>query len=288
MKDKVSKLKIEDSSKKILNEIINASDYKVRLFGINLLIDAFSNNISLKDIDNILKIIKSKTTSQITLDNVQMGIDSLRFIRKAGILGQDFSNVPEQYSRVISKTVFDKFISNSGRRRYTKYKHLQKLEISKTKILKAGWSGFNDIVWITPYELLMNEINKTEPQNVPSIVLDYIGKQKYPNTGSLMKSGNPEFVLIKYSSKFPDKCYKPNATNGDIPLNSLDYYLYISYKKEDSFGRTYNDQKIPFAKERIHEKTFYYDDEFEAYYLGELTVFDTKIDNIIDEAIKRT
>ena len=75
-------------------------------------------------------------------------------------------------------------------------------------------------------------------------------------------------VIVNYSEDFNEEVFQPNTSNADF--NFIDI-LYISHLSRNGFGKTYNENNITFAREHIHKKSHYFDDNFNAQYLGEIS-----------------
>ena len=155
------------------------------------------------------------------------------------------------------------------------------------KIEDKGWSGKKGIVWVTPREELEPIIEHSKSNPFPADdVCDYVGFGRTEDYADTKEFGKPylEFIVINYSEFFDDDVYQPNSSNADW---ENDFILFISYKLLDGFGRTYNKMGKDCAKEQIHQTSHYYDDNFEAIYIGEMSVDVFNRDIILEEAFKR-
>jgi hypothetical protein len=196
-----------------------------------------------------------------------------------------------------NRSTFAKIVSLNGFADYFgKVKHLSKkridLEIDSVKIREeTGWSGPMGVAWVTEKEKLLEKITKSEHEPFPANnVCDFVGFSRKPD-GKLLTTTPKhlmEFAVIHYSDKFCEKVYQPNSSNANWFDKDI---LYISYKDDDGFGRTYHENtlnKRDFAKEQVHEKSNYYDDNFKAFHIGKaLEDIGFNRDKILDEAYYR-
>jgi hypothetical protein len=188
--------------------------------------------------------------------------------------------------RILRRESFERYYGDSSSVKYRGSKGSYALD--KSKILANGWGGKKDIAWITPYDEFEKYIsrlaNSTDRIN---FALDYVG---FPRDSHLIVAGSPasggidEYVCIKYPASFSEPCFQPNATNADW---SDVLVLFLSYNNVDGHGRTYNENGVAFAKEKIHYKSYFWDDAFKAFWLGRPTANKTTKANMGNQILSR-
>ena len=236
-----------------LSKLILSSKINEKLLCLCILIELKDCLLCEDNFSNIIDDIKS----------TNLDVDYETFTDYVSIVFAEEYATPCKYSRVVSLTDFETYIGS--------YDH-SSLEIDEEKIRNNGWSSGNGVVWITPYHDIINVIHSSKQKTYSADdVCDHVGfarTKELENTKSLQKT-NLEFVVIHYSEQFNDIVYQPNSLNANWKnINTL----FISYPKLDGFGRTYNENQIVFAKEQVHETSFYYDDSFEAFNIGKMSV----------------
>jgi len=180
-----------------------------------------------------------------------------------------------QYSRVVTKRSFNSY--------YGSFKNNNSYEIDEEKITKYGWTSGTGIVFVTPkHELDIIIVSCKHEEYPANMVSDYLGLLR---TESDKRICNDDFLYLKidYSKYFRDKLYQPNSSNIDWLLENL----FLTCRKPDGFGRTFNENGVEFAKERIHKKSHFFDGYFRMKQIGKFSIIDSIKGEIIDEAIKR-
>ena len=171
------------------------------------------------------------------------------------------------YSRIVNKDTFETYVGSFA---------FNTPKISEAKIKAFGWSTGNGVVWITPKKELNKLIQSVKSKDKANTAIDYVG---FPRD-----IGDIHFIKIDYSPNFDECVFQSNSSNA---YWWAEYILFLSFKKDSGYGLTYNDNGVIFAKEQVHKKSYYYDDFFEASYLGK-TSKSTKInDTILEEAKRR-
>ena len=186
------------------------------------------------------------------------------------------------FSRTVDLNTFNLYIGGYDHEP-SRLRFREELEISEDKINTAGWSSGNGVVWVTPSHKVnwILDIAETDAYQADKIC-DHVG---WARTDVFFDKTGGHFVLINYSEDFDDKVYQPNSTNAGFQYPDT---LFVSYNNDNGFGLTYNENSVEYAKEQIHEKSSFFDDKFEAIYVGEMSV-DTGFtrSDILDEAMAR-
>ncbi|WP_422081460.1 hypothetical protein [Ulvibacterium sp.] len=215
-------------------------------------------------IDNMKRVFELFSKNSILVTAKNFGEN------REKVFSEELKDNKPQFARVVDKDTFKNYIGTFRSRKIPR--------IDKKKIVDEGkgWSTKNGIVWITPKEELdiVFENCKTE-RHPASTICDYLG---FP------REENLEYVQVNYSPNFPDSVFQPNSSNR---LWHYEYNLFISHKKLDGYGRTWNPNSILFAKELVHKKSMYFDNLFKARYLGESESKFPINDTILDEAFNR-
>ncbi len=276
---------VENKLQETLIQLISSKEKNEKLLCLCVLIDIKNGSLNENDCSNFCKDCSS-IDDNCTLYN-----------KKMSLICRNSQSNKSTFAKIVSLTGFVAYIG--------KVKHLSKkrqikknlsdkidLEIDSKKIREEkGWSGPLGVAWVTQKEKLTEKIRDSELEKFPANnVCDFVGFSRKPDgkllTTSPKQSG--EFVVIHYSDKFCEKVYQPNSSNAnwfDIDI------LYLSYKKYDGFGRTFHENTLKgrdFAKEQVHEKSNYYDDNFKAFHIGKASEdTDFNRDNMLDEAYYR-
>ena len=138
--------------------------------------------------------------------------------------------------------------------------------------------GKGNLVWVTTLKELIHILDKNN-ETANNVVIR-LGL-------SVDESDNNEFIYIEYPENFDEKLYQPsNFSNNWRDENSL----YISYKKNDGFGRTRSrigDLYDKGMKETVHNSINERKYKYNIKYLGIFDNFDKDISNFVSESINR-
>lgn len=243
----------------LLKIFIKSKNLNEQLYGHCLLIELkfglTSENI-LNDLINELK----RNSLTINCENF--------ILRRNTEFSNKFNDSKPQLARVVDKSTFVGYVGS--------FKFNKKPTIDKIKISLNGWSTRNGIVWVTPKDEIDTVWHKCKNNSSPADdICDHLG---FP------RDRNQEYIKIIYDKIFPEPLYQPNSSNR---LWHYEYNLYISHNNKDSFGRTYNQNSVPFARELVHKKSYFYTDKFQAIPLGRSSVKLPINNNIISEALSR-
>ncbi len=237
----------------------NSTDLKHQLYALCILIEIKYELLPIEHYKDVIETISSKGK---TLDFQNFTAERTNSYSSECISGKPI------YSRVVTK---DTFVGYIGDFRFNEP------YIDFDKIKRNGWSTKNGTVWVTPKDELDDVISKTYDNTYKANeVCDFLGLPR--------EYDDVEYLKINYSSKFNDCVFQPNSSN---VLWHYKYILFLAYKKEDGFGRTYNENGYKFGKEQVHKKSFYHDDEFNAEKIGVISEKYPINDKIIYEAINR-
>lgn len=213
-----------------------------------------------------------------TLDELEkkgLDINFKQFTRhRAKFHSEEHIGVKPRYARVVDGDTFKNYIGS--------WKHKDPevddlMEIDPGKIEDNAWSSGNDIVWITPKQDIDRIWARCKTdEDSASMICDHLG---FPRD-----EGDRKYVKIDYSPHFDEQTFQPNSSNR---LWHYEYNLFVPFKKLDRFGRTFNQNQVDIAKEQVHVRTTFYDNEFSAVFLGTSSEQHPVNDRIIVEAKKR-
>jgi hypothetical protein len=151
--------------------------------------------------------------------------------------------------------------------------------ILKNILMPNDGPPFRGVAWILPkseYIDICSSI-KGENKNLADEIVRVLGiKCNLENT---------HYIKINYPEDFDEETYQPCTINAKFEEDCL----FLSYKKDDSFGRTRSldsDDKKQRKKERIHKPL---PDKYRYHieYLGEITQPNTYSGNIVEDAYNR-
>jgi hypothetical protein len=245
--------------KTFILDCYNSTDLKHQLYALCILIEIKFELLPIEHFEEVVKNIL----------NNGLNINFQNFIKaRANTYSAECKINKPIYSRVVNKDTFVGYIGD--------FKFNQPY-IDSEKIKINGWSTRNGTVWITPKKDLEYVINNAF-DNIyrANEVCDFLGLPR--------EFDDVEYLKINYSPNFSECVFQPNSSN---VLWHYNYILFLAYKKEDGYGRTYNENGYPFGREQVHSKSFYFDNAFNVEKIGLVSEKHPINDNIINEAKKR-
>ena len=254
--------------KSFLVDLFRSPDTNRRLLCLCLLIDIKFGLLAETDVSRVIDDLISRAI----LVNYDNFVDSLPKLFR----GKFVSRV--RVARVISKPVYLSYVGSFSHRG---------LIIDAAKITTFGWSSGTGIVWVTPERELNDVIMRSASSPFPADeVCDHLGMARTPNLASTRSPREPylEWIAITYSPHFPDDLYQSNSSNAFWKNPDL---LFVSFRRLDGFGRTFNEVGVGVAREQVHERSFYFDSEFHAESVGKMSVYAPPRVNILTEAFNR-
>ncbi|MEA5258229.1 hypothetical protein VB264_10600 [Arcicella aquatica] len=252
--------KIDDNDlKSFILDCYKSSEIRHQLYALCILIEIKFELLPIEHFNDVVKSILSKG----------LALNFQNFTKERANTYSSESKIDKPiYSRVVTKDTFNGYI---GDFKFNEpYIDFEKIKIN-------GWSTRNGTVWIT----LKDELNNVINNSIDNIykandVCDFLGlPREYEDV---------EYFKINYSSNFNECVFQPNSSN---VLWHYNYVLFLAYKKDDGFGRTYNENGFRFGREQVHSKSYYFDNEFNAEIIGLISEKYPINDNIINEAKKR-
>lgn len=272
--DHISDPGLKDQVDAWIQRIIKRNDRDEKRFLICLAIDLNVDFIPAQTIINVFsKLDFSKSEFEVItdFDEILAKPGSSHFAHSACRL---FSHNKDQYACVLYWTkIFRKYIQAKSKSLLPPSKRDEKriydrFFLENTAGLRdlENWAGWKGIVWVLPYNELLDFLRSALPDAaIANLLIDILGI----NPPELTPSDVFEYdklYYIRYPSDFSETCHQPTTLCG---YWKEPHGLYLSYGREDGYGRTYaNSDKESIVRERVHTWGSWNHDDFELLEIG--------------------
>lgn len=148
--------------------------------------------------------------------------------------------------------------------------------------INTWWTGGNGRVWITSHKELDQLLEGRSDDEKGTVINDSLGLGK-PRGGG--KDGEPLFMIIKYPRNFSIGCCQPTTLDTSWTLPGG---YYVSYVKQDSWGRTQScTGTLQQCRERVHSGFKNLTSEYSALPIGPASKVDQDRSKLLMEAFSR-
>jgi len=279
-----SKLSLNTNGKKVLDRFIKGNEIEKHLI-ICIAIDLKNGLLNNKFVENIFNNININIATPLLeqYDNL--------LLKNKNFISQIQNNNKEKLVRVMTLETFNSFYFNPYAKINMIFNNVKKVNELKEEIERGNLEKFkmknnndvnkiNRLVWVTPF----SQLNIPNGVDKANFVVKRLG---LPIENNSKSKYDREYVYIVYPDNFNETLFQP-AHNSCLWSN--DEVFFMSYKKDDNYGRTrchYGDNVSKRMKELIHHSIDNTDYSYSIKYLGQLTDVNKNTINFATESLKR-
>jgi hypothetical protein len=148
--------------------------------------------------------------------------------------------------------------------------------------IETWWTGLNGVVWVMSHSEYVALTSGMQPNERGTILNDALGLGKGP---SRAVNDGVELVAVRYPNSFTHACSQPSTL--DAYWVNYSWY-YLSYTKEDGWGRTQSCSGTAGAiRERVHRGFEGLSADFSGLHVGGITNVTEAREKLLTEGYRR-